>query len=190
MSISTDKQVIELKKDASSYLKLGDFFKAQKSIKKALELKPNSKNLVHELAKINLKSKNFDLSLELLLGLEDRVTKKNILYKDIGLSYFGLGKLEKALYFSDKSLEEDSKYIEALVLKGKTLRELENYDEAMEAYLEGNEPSNEQIKALVRKGTCSFDFVPVLCGSAFKNKGVQPLLDAVVSYLPAPTDIG
>ena len=60
MSISTDKQVIELKKDASSYLKLGDFFKAQKSIKKALELKPNSKNLVHELAKINLKSKNFD----------------------------------------------------------------------------------------------------------------------------------
>ena len=59
MPISTDKQVIELKKDASSYLKLGDFSKAQKSIKKALELKPNSNNLVHELAKINLKSKNF-----------------------------------------------------------------------------------------------------------------------------------
>ena len=67
-----------LKKDALSYSKLGDFSKAQKTIKKALELKPNSKNLVHELAKINLKSKNYELSLELLLGLEDKVDKKSI----------------------------------------------------------------------------------------------------------------
>ncbi|MTJ81640.1 MAG: elongation factor G [Telmatospirillum sp.] len=62
-------------------------------------------------------------------------------------------------------------------------------DAAMEAYLEGNEPDIETLKRCIRKGTISMSFVPVLCGSAFKNKGVQPLLDAVVDYLPAPVDI-
>ncbi len=63
-------------------------------------------------------------------------------------------------------------------------------DEAlMEAYLEGTMPSVEDIKRCIRKGTTSFRFVPVMCGSAFKNKGVQPLLDAVVDYLPSPLDI-
>ena len=62
-------------------------------------------------------------------------------------------------------------------------------DEAMEAYLEGNEPDNDKIRALLRKGTCEVMFYPVLCGSAFKNKGVQPLLDAVVDYLPSPLDV-
>ena len=63
-------------------------------------------------------------------------------------------------------------------------------DEAlMEAYLEGNVPSVEDLKRCIRKGTTSFRFVPVMCGSAFKNKGVQPLLDAVVDYLPSPLDI-
>jgi elongation factor G len=60
---------------------------------------------------------------------------------------------------------------------------------AMEAYLEGREVSTEKLKELIRKGTCNLDFVPVLCGSAFKNKGVQPLLDAVVDYLPSPIDV-
>ena len=59
----------------------------------------------------------------------------------------------------------------------------------MEAYLEGNEPDTATLKKLIRKGTLNFSFVPVLCGSAFKNKGVQPLLDAVVDYLPSPLDI-
>ena len=59
----------------------------------------------------------------------------------------------------------------------------------MEAYLEGNEPDRDTLKRLIRKGTLNFSFVPVLCGSAFKNKGVQPLLDAVVDYLPSPLDI-
>ncbi|GAA0160862.1 translation elongation factor [Lithospermum erythrorhizon] len=62
-------------------------------------------------------------------------------------------------------------------------------DEAMEKYLEGVEPDEETIKKLIRKGTISISFVPVLCGSAFKNKGVQPLLDAVVDYLPSPLDL-
>ncbi|KAL3498687.1 hypothetical protein ACH5RR_041419 [Cinchona calisaya] len=62
-------------------------------------------------------------------------------------------------------------------------------DDAMEKYLEGVEPDEETIKKLIRKGTISGNFVPVLCGSAFKNKGVQPLLDAVVDYLPSPLDL-
>src|SRR4051812_16312249 len=62
-------------------------------------------------------------------------------------------------------------------------------DDLMEAYLEGNEPSVADLKKLIRKGTLSMAFVPVVCGSAFKNKGVQPLLDAVVDYLPSPLDV-
>jgi elongation factor G len=66
---------------------------------------------------------------------------------------------------------------------------VEQDDDVMEAYLEGNEPDVATLKKLIRKGTLNFSFVPVLCGSAFKNKGVQPLLDAVVDYLPSPLDI-
>ncbi len=66
---------------------------------------------------------------------------------------------------------------------------VEQDEKAMEDYLEGKEISVETIKKCIRKGTLSQDFVPVLCGTAFKNKGVQPLLDAVVEYLPSPTDI-
>jgi elongation factor G len=62
-------------------------------------------------------------------------------------------------------------------------------DEAMEAYLDGNEPSEETLKRCLRKAVLSGAFYPILCGSAFKNKGVQPLLDAVVDYLPSPVDI-
>jgi elongation factor G len=66
---------------------------------------------------------------------------------------------------------------------------VEQDDAVMEAYLEGQEPDRDTLKRLFRKGTLSFAFVPVLTGSAFKNKGVQPLLDAVVDYLPSPLDI-
>ena len=62
-------------------------------------------------------------------------------------------------------------------------------DAAMEAYVEGQEPDVATLMACIRAGTVSGAFVPVLCGSAFKNKGVQPLLDAVVDFLPAPTDV-
>src|SRR5207248_615521 len=63
-------------------------------------------------------------------------------------------------------------------------------DEALlETYLDGKQPSADDLRRCIRKGTTTFSFVPVLCGSAFKNKGVQPLLDAVVDYLPSPLDI-
>jgi elongation factor G len=60
---------------------------------------------------------------------------------------------------------------------------------ALENYLEGKLPSNDEIRALIRKGTVEVRFFPMFCGSAFKNKGVQPLLDAVVEYLPSPIDV-
>ena len=66
---------------------------------------------------------------------------------------------------------------------------VEQDDAALEAYLEGTEPDEETLKACIRKGTVGGAFIPVLCGSAFKNKGVQPLLDAVVDYLPSPVDV-
>ncbi|MEU4509947.1 elongation factor G [Nonomuraea wenchangensis] len=65
----------------------------------------------------------------------------------------------------------------------------ENDDELMELFLEGTEPSEEQLVAALRRATLASAINPVLCGTAFKNKGVQPLLDAIVAYLPAPTDI-
>ena len=81
-------------------------------------------------------------------------------------------------------LEQAKKYREALVEQAVELDEA-----ATEAYLEGKMPSEEQLKALIRKGTIANAFVPILCGSAFKNKGVQPMLDAVVDYLPSPLDV-
>jgi len=66
---------------------------------------------------------------------------------------------------------------------------LEQDDDAMEAYLEGEEPSIETLKACIRKGTIALDFFPTFCGSAFKNKGIQPILNGVVDYLPNPTEV-
>ena len=80
--------------------------------------------------------------------------------------------------------EKAAEYREKLI---ETVVEID--EAATEAYLEGDMPSNDQIRALVRQGTINVDFYPMFCGSAFKNKGVQPLLDAVVEYLPSPADI-
>ena len=66
---------------------------------------------------------------------------------------------------------------------------VEQDDELMEKYLEGEEPTVEQIKSCIRKGTINLDFFPTYCGSSFKNKGMQLILDAVVDYLPCPTDV-
>jgi len=85
---------------------------------------------------------------------------------------------------SDDLKEKAAEYREALVELA-----LEVDDVAMEAYLEGEEPSEEVLKKCIRIGTCSGVFVPVFLGTAFKNKGVQPLLDAVVDYMPSPTDV-
>src|SRR3989475_951803 len=80
----------------------------------------------------------------------------------------------------DQAKEYREKMIEAAV-------ELD--DDAMAAYLDGNEPDEATLKRLIRKAVLTGAFYPVLCGSAFKNKGVQPLLDAVVDYLPSPIDV-
>ena len=66
---------------------------------------------------------------------------------------------------------------------------VEQDDTAMEAFLEGQEPDVETLRGLIRKGTLAMAFVPVLCGSAFKNKGVQPMLNAVIDFLPGPLDV-
>ena len=66
---------------------------------------------------------------------------------------------------------------------------IEQDDDAMEKFLEGEEPDIETLQGLIRKGTLNMSFVPVLCGSAFKNKGVQPMLNAVIDYLPGPLDV-
>ena len=66
---------------------------------------------------------------------------------------------------------------------------VEQDDDAMEAFLEGVEPDVKTLRKLIRKGTLAMAFVPVMCGSAFKNKGVQPMLNAVVDYLPSPLDV-
>ena len=66
---------------------------------------------------------------------------------------------------------------------------VEHDDEALERYLGGEEPDEATLKRCIRKGALAHKLVPVLCGSAFKNKGVQPLLDAVVDFLPSPIDV-
>lgn len=82
--------------------------------------------------------------------------------------------------YKDQAEELHTKLIEAVA-------ELD--EELMMKYLEGEEITVEELKAAIRKGTCNVEFFPVLCGSAFKNKGVQLMLDAVIDYLPAPTDV-
>jgi elongation factor G len=112
-------------------------------------------------------------------GIVDLVQMKGITWKDETLgAEFVVGDIPADL--KAKAEEYRHKLVETVV----------ELDEAtLEAYLEGKEPDVATIKKLIRKGAIAGAFVPVLCGSAFKNKGVQPLLDAVVDFLPAPTDV-
>jgi elongation factor G len=114
-----------------------------------------------------------------LKGVVDLVKMQGIIWHDESLgAQFEYVDIPAEL--ADAAAEWREKLVEAAVEQ--------DYD-AMEAYLEGNEPDEETLKKCIRKGTLSLTFVPVLCGSAFKNKGVQPLLDAVVDYLPSPLDV-
>jgi elongation factor G len=114
-----------------------------------------------------------------LKGLVDLVENRAIIWKDesLGADFFYE---EIPADLAAEAAKYRSELIELAV---------EQDDDAMESYLEGNEPDVATLKALIRKGTLNQSFVPVCCGSAFKNKGVQPLLDAVVDYLPSPLDI-
>jgi elongation factor G len=112
-------------------------------------------------------------------GLIDLVRMKAVVWKDEALG----AKYEDEEIPADlveKSKEYREKMVEAAV-------ELD--DDAMAAYLDGTEPDEATLKRLIRKAVLTGAFYPVLCGSAFKNKGVQPLLDAVVDYLPSPIDV-
>jgi len=113
-------------------------------------------------------------------GVVDLVNFKSIIWKDDSL-----GAEYDVTEISEDLLEEAKKKREELIENA-----VEADDQALEDYLEGKEITIDTLKACIRKGTIDFKFVPVLCGTAFKNKGVQPLLDAVVDYLPSPRDIG
>ncbi|MCK6418536.1 MAG: elongation factor G [Alphaproteobacteria bacterium] len=114
------------------------------------------------------------------VGIVDLIKMKAIIWNDDSLG----------ASFEEKEIPAD------LLDKAKSYREamieqaVEMDDAAMEAYLEGNEPDIATLKKCIRKGTIAFKLIPMMCGSAFKNKGVQPLLDAVVDYLPGPLDVG
>jgi elongation factor G len=150
--------------------------------------------------KLDRTGANFEMCVGMI---KDRLgARPAVLYLPIGLesSFKGLVDLveNRAIIWLEESLGAKFEYSEipddlkdAAAAARQELIEMavEQDDDVMEAYLEGNEPDVATLKKLIRKGTLNFSFVPVLCGSAFKNKGVQPLLDAVVDYLPSPLDI-
>ena len=112
-------------------------------------------------------------------GIVDIVKMKAFIWRDeqLGAKY---DEIEIPAEYAGKAKELRSALVEMAV---------EQDDKLLEAYLEGHEPSEADLKRCIRQGAINFAFVPVLCGSAFKNKGVQPLLDAVIDYLPSPLDI-
>jgi elongation factor G len=114
-----------------------------------------------------------------LRGLVDLVHNRAIIWKDeaLGAEFFYE---DIPANLAEEAAEYRHNLIELVI---------DQDDDAMEAYLDGKEPDVATLKACIRKGTLNQSFVPVCCGSAFKNKGVQPLLDAVVDYLPSPLDI-
>jgi elongation factor G len=150
--------------------------------------------------KLDRTGANFDMCVGMI---KDRLgARPAVLYLPIGIesSFKGLVDLveNRAIVWLEESLgakfvyeEIPAELADAAAAARQELIEMavEQDDDVMEAYLEGKEPDTATLKKLIRKGTLNFSFVPVLCGSAFKNKGVQPLLDAIVDYLPSPLDI-
>jgi len=113
------------------------------------------------------------------VGVIDLLTRKAWIWDDSGDPHkYRLEDVPDDM--ADKVEEYREKLIETAV---------EQDDDLMEAYLEGEEPSIEDIKRCIRKGTIALDFFPTYCGSAFKNKGIQLVLDAIVDYLPSPTEV-
>lgn len=143
-----------------------DFYKSVESIKERLMARP--------------------LIIQLPIGSEDQfkgvvdlVKMKAIIWKgeDLGAKF-------EIVDIPDDLIDKADEYREALL---ETICEVD--DAVMERYLEGGEIKEDEIVKLVRKGTINVQFFPVICGTAFKNKGVQPLLDAVIDYCPAPIDV-
>ncbi len=112
-------------------------------------------------------------------GLVDLVSNKAIIWLEETL-----GAKFEVVEIPDDMKEKAAEYRAKLLDMA-----VEQDDAAMEKFLDGEEPDYDTLIKCIRKGTINYAFVPVLCGSAFKNKGVQPMLDAVVNYLPAPNDV-
>jgi elongation factor G len=116
---------------------------------------------------------------EKFVGIVDLITMKAMVWEDESLG----------AKFHEEPIPEGLK-IQADEYREKLLEAAADFDEAiMEKYLEGKPISESELRAAVRKATLALKIVPVLCGSAFRNKGVQPMLDAVIEYLPSPSDI-
>jgi len=112
-------------------------------------------------------------------GIVDLVKMQSIIWKDGSLgAEFVYGEIPADL--QGKAAEYRATLLDTIV---------ESDDDIMEKYLSGAELTEEEVKKCIRKGTIAGSFVPITCGTAFKNKGVQPLLDAVVDYLPSPVDV-
>ena len=129
---------------------------------------------------------SYPLVLQLPIGIEsdlkgvvDLVANKAIVWQDESL-----GAKFDIVDIPEDLKKQAKEYREKLIEKA-----IEEDDVVMENYLEGNEPSIDDLKKCIRKGTIKGSFVPILTGSAFKNKGVQPLLDAVIDYMPSPIDV-
>ncbi len=116
---------------------------------------------------------------ENFVGMVDLLTRKAYVWDDSGLP-----ENFEILDVPADMVDQVEEYREMLIEKA-----VEQDDDLMMAYMEGEEPSIDDIKRCIRKGTIALDFFPTYCGSAFKNKGVQMVLDAVVDYLPCPTDV-
>ncbi|MCB1537789.1 MAG: GTP-binding protein, partial [Alphaproteobacteria bacterium] len=144
-----------------------DFYMCIDSVKKRLGIEP----LVLTLP-IGIES-NFE-------GVIDLLKMKAIIWdsESLGATF---REEEIPADLKDKAVEYHEKLVE---------RAVEMDDAAMEAYLEGKQPDLATLKSCIRKGTTTLKLIPMMCGSAFKNKGVQPMLDAVCDFLPSPLDVG
>ena len=150
--------------------------------------------------KLDRMGANFERCVEMI---KDRLgARPLVLYLPIGIEggFKGLVDLvqNRAIIWLEESLGAKFEYQDipedlkdaAAAARAELIEAVVEQDDAvMEKFFEGEEPDVATLKRLIRQGTLNFSFVPVLCGSAFKNKGVQPLLDAVVDYLPSPLDI-
>jgi elongation factor G len=143
-----------------------DFFKCLDEIKSRLGAKPVA-------IQLPIGSENA------FRGIIDLVRMKGVIWEEEGL-----GAKYNDIEIPDDMLAQAKEYREKMIEAA-----VELDDAAMTAYLDGQEPDEATLKRLIRKATIESIFFPVLCGSAFKNKGVQPLLDAVVDYLPSPLDV-
>ena len=136
-------------------------------------------DMVHDRLKANA------VAIQLPIGSEDDFRGIiDLVEMNADIYYDELGKDQRVEEIPEEMLELAKEYHSLLVEKAA------DFDDAiMEKYLEGEEPTKEELRAAIRRGTLEVKFIPVVCGTSYRNKGVQKLLDAIVDYLPSPLDI-